>query len=61
MEKKTKTRGKKSTRKTLTISFSMPKNFGPLVDERCRQLQVIPNRSQYLCDLVYRDLEQAGG
>jgi hypothetical protein len=60
MEKKTKTRSKKSTRKTATISFSMPEEFLPLVQERCRQIQVMPNRSQYLCELVYRDLEQAG-
>jgi hypothetical protein len=59
MEKKRKIRSKKSTRKTATISFSMPEEFLPLVDERCRQFQVIPNRSQYLCELVYRDLQQS--
>jgi hypothetical protein len=55
MERKRK--GQKK-RNTLTVSFSMPAEFDPLVDERCRQLQVIPNRSQYLCELIYKDLAE---
>jgi hypothetical protein len=57
MERKRKGR-KKSTRITATISFSMPEEFLPLIDERLRQLQVLPNRSQYLCELVLRDLQE---
>jgi len=60
MEKKRKTRSRKNTRNTATISFSLPEEYIPLIDARCQQLQVLPNRSQYLCELVYRDLEQAG-
>jgi len=60
MDKKTKTRTKKSTPPTATIRFSLPEEYVPLIDARCQQLQVLPNRSQYLCELVYKDLEQAG-
>jgi hypothetical protein len=58
MEKKKKDR-KKTKRITATISFSLPEEYLPLIDERLRQLQVLPNRSQYLCELVVKDLEQA--
>jgi hypothetical protein len=60
MDKKSKTRSKKSTRNTATISFSLPEEYVSLIEERLRQLQVLPNRSQYLCELVYKDLAQAG-
>jgi hypothetical protein len=60
MEKKRKIRSTKSMRDTATISFSLPEEYIPLIDARCAQLQVLPNRSQYLCELIYRDLEQAG-
>ena len=45
---------------TATISFTLPEEYLPLIEERLRQLQVLPNRSQYLCELVFRDLQAAG-
>jgi hypothetical protein len=58
MERKRKSR-KKNSRITATISFSLPEEYLPLIEQRLLQLQVLPNRSQYLCELVVRDLAQA--
>jgi hypothetical protein len=57
-ENKRKARAK-GARVTATISFSVPRVYVPLMDARCQQLQVLPNRSQYICALILDDLEKA--
>jgi hypothetical protein len=53
---KRKTVKSKITRNTSTISVSLPEELLPLIRERCARLQVLPNRSQYFCELIYNDL-----
>jgi hypothetical protein len=57
-ETKRKARAK-VPRVTATISFSMPRAYVPLMRARCQELQVLPNRSQYICALILDDLEKA--